>query len=50
MERADVDALEAAGRDDGEASAANRIVGCFDCVNRRLNGLGGAAEGGAAGT
>ena len=45
MERADVDALVAAGLDDGEILEANQIVGYFNYVNRCLNGLGVTTEG-----
>ena len=45
MERADVDALFAAGLDDGEILEANQIIGYFNYVNRCLNGLGVTTEG-----
>lgn len=49
MERADVDALFAAGLDDGEILEANQIVGYFNYVNRCLNGLGVTTEGDVVG-
>ncbi len=49
MERADVDALFAAGLDDGEVLEANQIVGYFNYVNRCLNGLGVTTEGDVVG-
>lgn len=49
MERADVDALFAAGLDDGEILEANQIVGYFNYVNRGLNGLGVTTEGDVVG-
>ena len=49
MERADVDALVAAGLDDGEILEANQIVGYFNYVNRCLNGLGVTTEGDVVG-
>lgn len=45
MERSDVDALRAAGVDDGEILEANQIVCYFNYVNRTLNGLGVTTEG-----
>lgn len=45
MVRADVDALRAAGLDDGEILEANQIVCYFNYVNRCLNGLGVTTEG-----
>ena len=49
LERADVDALFAAGLDDGEILEANQIVGYFNYVNRCLNGLGVTTEGDVVG-
>ena len=49
MERADVDALFAAGLDDGEILEANQIIGYFNYVNRCLNGLGVTTEGDVVG-
>ena len=49
MERADVEALFAAGLDDGEVLEANQIVGYFNYVNRCLNGLGVTTEGDVVG-
>lgn len=40
MVKADVDALFAAGLDDGQILEANQIIGYFNYVNRLLNGLG----------
>jgi uncharacterized peroxidase-related enzyme len=45
MVKADVDALFAAGLDDGEILEANQIVGYFNYVNRLLNGLGVTTDG-----
>ena len=49
MERPDVDALFAAGLDDGEILEANQIIGYFNYVNRCLNGLGVTTEGDVVG-
>ena len=49
MERSDVDALLAAGLDDGEVLEANQIIGYFNYVNRGLNGLGVTTEGDVVG-
>ena len=49
MERADVDALFAAGLDDGEILEANQIIGYFNYVNRCLNGLGVTTDGDVVG-
>lgn len=40
MVAADVEALRAAGVDDGQILEANQIIGYFNYVNRCLNGLG----------
>jgi uncharacterized peroxidase-related enzyme len=40
MVKADVDALKAAGVNDGEILEANQIICYFNYVNRSLNGLG----------
>jgi uncharacterized peroxidase-related enzyme len=45
MEKADVDALKAAGIDDGEILEANQIICYFNYVNRTLNGLGVTTDG-----
>ena len=44
VQRNDVDALRAAGLDDGEILEANQIVCYFNYVNRSLNGLGVTLE------
>ncbi len=49
MERADVEALQAAGIDDGAILELNQIVGYFNYVNRLLNGLGVTTEGDVVG-
>lgn len=45
MEKSDVEALRAAGLDDGAILEANQIVGYFNYVNRLLNGLGVDTDG-----
>lgn len=45
MVQADVQALQAAGVDDGEILEANQIIGYFNYVNRCLNGLGVTTDG-----
>jgi len=40
MVRADVEAMRAAGFDDGEILEVNQIICYFNYVNRSLNGLG----------
>ncbi len=45
MEQADVQALKAAGVDDGEILEAVQIIGYFNYVNRHLNGLGVTTDG-----
>ncbi len=45
MEKADVDALHAAGCDDGEILEVNQVVAYFNYSNRLLNGLGVTTEG-----
>ena len=45
MVAADVEALRAAGVDDGQILEANQIVGYFNYVNRCLNGLGVTTDG-----
>ena len=45
MVQADVEALKAAGVDDGEILEANQIIGYFNYVNRCLNGLGVTTDG-----
>lgn len=49
MDRSDVEALRAAGLDDGEILEANQIVGYFNYVNRCLNGLGVTTDGDTVG-
>lgn len=49
MVRADVDALRAAGWQDGEILEINQIVGYFNYANRLLNGLGVTTEGDVVG-
>jgi uncharacterized peroxidase-related enzyme len=44
MREADVDAMKAAGFDDGEILELNQIIGYFNYVNRSLNGLGVTTE------
>jgi len=45
MEEADIEALRAAGLDDGEILEANQIICYFNYVNRTLNGLGVTTDG-----
>jgi uncharacterized peroxidase-related enzyme len=45
MERADIDALRAAGADDGEILEVNQVCAYFNYSNRLLNGLGVTTEG-----
>lgn len=45
MERADFDALKAAGCDDGEILEVNQVCAYFNYSNRLLNGLGVTTEG-----
>lgn len=45
MEKGDVDALRAAGCDDGEILEVNQVVAYFNYSNRLLNGLGVTTEG-----
>lgn len=49
MAQHDVDALRAAGWDDGEVLEINQIVGYFNYANRLLNGLGVTTEGDVVG-
>lgn len=49
MVKADVEALQASGLDDGEILEANQIIGYFNYVNRLLNGLGVTTEGDVVG-
>ena len=49
MAEADVEALRAAGADDGQILEANQIVCYFNYVNRSLNGLGVSTEGDVVG-
>jgi uncharacterized peroxidase-related enzyme len=49
IEKADVDALRAAGWDDGEILEINQIVGYFNYANRLLNGLGVTTDGDVVG-
>ncbi len=45
MTKSDVEALRAAGLDDGEILEANQIISYFNYANRLLNGLGVTTEG-----
>jgi alkylhydroperoxidase family enzyme len=45
MARADVEALRAAGCDDGEILEANQVCAYFNYSNRLLNGLGVTTDG-----
>ena len=45
MQRADFDALRAAGCDDGEILEVNQVCAYFNYSNRLLNGLGVTTEG-----
>lgn len=45
MEKADVDALRAAGADDGEILEVNQVIAYFNYSNRLLNGLGVTTDG-----
>ena len=45
MERGDIDALRAAGADEGEILEANQVCAYFNYSNRLLNGLGVTTEG-----
>ena len=45
MEKSDIDALRAAGCDDGEILEANQVCAYFNYSNRLLNGLGVTTEG-----
>ncbi len=45
MEQADIDALRAAGCDDGEILEVNQVCAYFNYSNRLLNGLGVTTEG-----
>ena len=49
LAKADVDALRAAGIDDGQILEANQIVSYFNYVNRCLNGLGVTTDGDVVG-
>lgn len=49
MTTADVEALKAAGADDGQILEANQIICYFNYVNRSLNGLGVTTEGDVVG-
>jgi len=49
MQKADVDALKAAGLNDGEILETNQIIGYFNYVNRLLNGLGVSTDGDTVG-
>ncbi len=49
MKPGDVEALRAAGLDDGEILEANQIIGYFAYVNRLLNGLGVTTDGDVVG-
>ena len=45
MEKSDIEALRAAGCDDGEILEANQVCAYFNYSNRLLNGLGVTTEG-----
>jgi alkylhydroperoxidase family enzyme len=45
MQKPDVDALHAAGCDDGEILEVNQVCAYFNYSNRLLNGLGVTTEG-----
>ena len=45
MEKADIDAMRAAGCDDGEMLEVNQVCAYFNFSNRLLNGLGVTTEG-----
>jgi uncharacterized peroxidase-related enzyme len=45
MEKADLDAVRAAGADDGEILEVNQVCAYFNYSNRLLNGLGVTTEG-----
>ena len=45
MARGDVEALHAAGADDGEILEVNQVTAYFNYANRSLNGLGVSLEG-----
>ena len=49
MEKTDIDALHAAGCNDGEILEVNQVVAYFNYSNRLLNGLGVTTEGDAIG-
>lgn len=49
MVAADVEAMQAAGADDGEILETNQICGYFNYVSRLLNGLGVTLEGDTVG-
>jgi uncharacterized peroxidase-related enzyme len=48
--RGDIEALRAAGANDGEILEANQVVSYFNYANRVLNGLGVTTEGDVLGT
>ncbi len=49
MEKSDIDALRAAGCDDGEILEVNQVVAYFNYSNRLLNGLGVSTAGDTVG-
>lgn len=49
MRKSDVEALRAAGLDDGQILEANQVIGYFNYANRLLNGLGVTTEGDVVG-
>ncbi len=49
MEKADVDALKAAGCDDGEILEVNQVAAYFNYANRLVNGLGVSTAGDTVG-
>ena len=50
LSRGDIEALRAAGANDGEILEANQVVSYFNYANRVLNGLGVTTEGDVLGT
>ena len=49
MEKADIDAMRAAGADDGEILEINQVCAYFNYSNRLLNGLGVTTQGDVVG-
>jgi len=50
LNKSDIEALRAAGANDGEILEANQVVSYFNYANRVLNGLGVTTEGDVLGT